>query len=251
MENVEFLQDLGMSPNEAKVYTALLSLGPSKITKIANRAGLHPKNAYEALERLSAKGIASHLIERNAKVFRAESPLKLRNLLAEKTNELDLRMPELLAAYRTAEQPREVTMLRGIGGIRAQWDAIASEESGKTCRIFAPHEMEFFAKEPMRLRLRKEYMRFHKARKVVQLIHLDTPLCRANCRAFDKGLGRTIKRRFLADISKSDVAFVTLRDITFLNFFAGGEQLYVRIKSAELARMFQNAFDILWKQAKP
>jgi len=96
MNKEEVLQELGFSKNEAIVYLALLSLGSSTAGKVAEQCKLHRTNVYDALERLSEKGIVSHMIKDNTKIFEATDPNHLKQLLDEKKMHLEAVLPQLL-----------------------------------------------------------------------------------------------------------------------------------------------------------
>jgi len=58
----ETFQELGLSPNEARIYEALLELGKSTVGKIATKTNIHRRNVYDAVNRLVEKGIITPVI---------------------------------------------------------------------------------------------------------------------------------------------------------------------------------------------
>ena len=48
--NEDILEEIGLSPNEAKIYTTLLGLGLSTVTSISNKCKLHRANVYDSLK---------------------------------------------------------------------------------------------------------------------------------------------------------------------------------------------------------
>jgi len=54
---LETLETIGLTKGEIKVYEALLELGESTKTPIANTSGISPGKVYDVLERLMKKGL--------------------------------------------------------------------------------------------------------------------------------------------------------------------------------------------------
>jgi len=46
-----------MSKNEAKIYETILEIGECSVSEIAKKSGIHRRNIYDTLARLSEKGI--------------------------------------------------------------------------------------------------------------------------------------------------------------------------------------------------
>jgi len=118
MNREEVLQELGFSKNEAIVYLALLNLGPSTAGKVAERCKLHRTNVYDALERLSEKGIVSHMIKENTKIFEATDPNHLKQLLDEKKMHLEAVLPQLLLDKQIAAKT-SAHVYEGLKAFRA------------------------------------------------------------------------------------------------------------------------------------
>ncbi|MBU1930663.1 helix-turn-helix domain-containing protein, partial [Candidatus Micrarchaeota archaeon] len=56
-----FLQDLKLTQNEIKIYTALLNLGSVPAGRITHETGLHRSRVYEGLNRLVEKGLVGFI----------------------------------------------------------------------------------------------------------------------------------------------------------------------------------------------
>lgn len=114
---VETLQKLGLSNKEAKVYLAVLELGPSRIPLIADKSKIKRTTVYVLLESLMQKGIVSLQTTKNTKKFIAEKPQRLMNLLKEKEKDLKQILPELEALANTQKYTRpEVRFYHGKEG---------------------------------------------------------------------------------------------------------------------------------------
>ncbi|NMC35778.1 winged helix-turn-helix transcriptional regulator [Candidatus Beckwithbacteria bacterium] len=77
------LQKLNISPNETRIYLALLKNGPSSITELAKLVCIPRTTTHENSEKLIEKGLVSRTIIGARKKLIAEKPTKLELLLAE------------------------------------------------------------------------------------------------------------------------------------------------------------------------
>lgn len=107
---------LGLSPNEAKIYEALVEKGESSISEIAISAQIHRRNAYDAINRLIDKGLCFLIVSQKENRYNAVEPAKLNELLAEKQTELNKLLPELNKKFQQREAPQEAYIYRGIEG---------------------------------------------------------------------------------------------------------------------------------------
>ena len=81
---IDGLKETGLSENEAKLYIALLKLGPSTTGPLIKKSGLYRVIVYDTLEKLMQKGLASYSTKKNGKVFEAGEPKLILELLKSK-----------------------------------------------------------------------------------------------------------------------------------------------------------------------
>ena len=74
--NLEYLQKIGLTAGEIKVYNAVLELGISSLGKIQEKTGIERRNIYDILNKLIEKGLISYTIEKGKKTFQAKLPKK-------------------------------------------------------------------------------------------------------------------------------------------------------------------------------
>jgi len=79
-----FLQELGLSGKERKVYLALLRRGPSSVRQLAESAGVNRGSTYDVLKSLQEQTIVSYFDKNKKTLFVAESPETLKELLENK-----------------------------------------------------------------------------------------------------------------------------------------------------------------------
>lgn len=112
------LQEIGLSPNEAQIYEALLESNESGASEIAIKAKVHRRNVYDALHRLIEKGLVFQVFGKGEVNFRAVDPGKLLELVKEKEEKLQQIMPHLETSYRAEPRQQEVYIYKGIEGFK-------------------------------------------------------------------------------------------------------------------------------------
>jgi len=83
-------QGLSISPDESKLYIAMLSSGSISAGDLAKQTGLPRPSIYTMLARLIKKGFVTESRKDNVKVFVPIHPDKIVNLFEEKKKELEL-----------------------------------------------------------------------------------------------------------------------------------------------------------------
>lgn len=111
-------QELGLSPNEAKIYRALLEYGGSGVSTISLRAKVHRRNAYDAIQRLQHKGLVSEIYGKGETIFEAVEPGKLMELIHEKEIKLTSIMPQLRKTYQGQRETEHAYIYKGIEGVK-------------------------------------------------------------------------------------------------------------------------------------
>jgi len=107
------LEDIGLSRREAKVYLALLELGPNTVGPVVKRSGVPSSKIYEILDRLIARGLVSYLIIKHQKRFQAADPERVLSYLDEKRKKLVDALPELKTKQQLAKERQDVELYEG------------------------------------------------------------------------------------------------------------------------------------------
>lgn len=114
----EIFEQIGLSPNEAKIYETLLSTGETTVTDIATRSHVHRRNIYDALQRLTKKGLVFPIFQKGENRFQAVNPDKLLEVLKEKEHKLQQILPRLQELY-VAEPPQQAAYIyKGVEGFK-------------------------------------------------------------------------------------------------------------------------------------
>lgn len=95
MEVEKILEEVGLTKNEIKIYLVLLKLGQTTSWNIIKDTGIHTSKVYDGLQRLSDKGLVSHVIISNTRHFNAAEPSRLLDFLDDKKRTLENQEKEI------------------------------------------------------------------------------------------------------------------------------------------------------------
>lgn len=124
-EHIGILQTLGLTVIETKTYLTLLEIGKSLAGSIAERAHIHRRNVYDALESLLQKGLVSYTISNNKKYWNAVHPEKTLNLIKENENLISSALPDLVLKFNASKLKQTVEVFEGLGGMKTFFDDMA------------------------------------------------------------------------------------------------------------------------------
>ena len=123
---LDYLQKIGLTAGEIKVYNAVLELGISGLGKIQEKTGIERRNIYDILNKLIEKGLISYTIEKGKKTFQATHPSKIFSLLDEKKKAVDEvkreikpHLVELERLYNQSKISPRAEVFRGVESIKA------------------------------------------------------------------------------------------------------------------------------------
>ncbi|MFH1610499.1 MAG: helix-turn-helix domain-containing protein [Patescibacteria group bacterium] len=176
MQILEILKNIGLSPNEAKAYSAVLKLKKGLITPIAEKAGVNRTSAYDVLEYLNKKGLVLKYVENNKIGYTTEGPQKLKNWLTNKENQLDQEkevfkeyLPELKNIFYQQEGKPKFRYFEGIDSMEDFFNDALDCKSGENTGYTSAYTNTRVASESFNKRYTKERVkRKIKARYFVQ-----------------------------------------------------------------------------------
>ncbi|MDO8555848.1 MAG: helix-turn-helix domain-containing protein [Nanoarchaeota archaeon] len=235
------LEELGLSKNEAKVYLTLLETGLTTAGTIAKQAKIHRTNVYDALQRLTEKGIASYTIKDNEHYYEAADPHFLSNLLEEKQQRFHQILPELLLKKQLNKKTGSAQIYEGIKPLTSILNNHLTKE--KTIYVLgapkeAPSMMSTFLTH------------FHKARikKKILMKHIYNTDCKERA-IYLKKMPYT-EVRLLPEAYNSLVSTLICNDEVTLTLWSTQQPISIHIKSTEIAEAYKNYFELLYKTAK-
>jgi len=137
MESVQKqLEELGLSPNEVRVYLASLELGAATAQQIAAKAAVPRPTTYVAIGGLVKRGLVSSHTRGKKQYFQAERPGQLLRLVEEekkKILERELKLKEILPGLETiislAKEKPVVSYYEGLEGLEVMRGALFASKA--------------------------------------------------------------------------------------------------------------------------
>lgn len=115
------LQNIGLTPNEIKIYECLIEHGELSVSDISIKAQIHRRNAYDAINRLLDKGLCFQIVSKNENLYNAVDPEKIVEILGEQQKGILETLPILKRKYKNHLSPEAVMVYRGYEGQKNIW----------------------------------------------------------------------------------------------------------------------------------
>lgn len=132
-EVLDYLEEVGLTKNEARVYLALLKKGQLRAGEISRETQINRSSVYEALEHLIKKGLVSYVVVSKRKVFKAVNPKRLLEWLKEKEENLTKIMPILEKLHETSKTETHLTLYEGYKGVQSIFQDIIRKKRPIDC----------------------------------------------------------------------------------------------------------------------
>ena len=247
----EILREIGLSPNEARIYEVMIQLGEASVQAISNKSGVHRRNVYDSLKKLMEKGLASEAILKNEKHFRATNPDRLLGIIKEKEDKLSKILPDMKTKFQTLTSEEQAYIYKGIQGFRNYMQDIL--DVGKDVYCIGAKGGWFDA------RLKTFRFRFYQElkKKKIKCYHLfDAEMSEQQQNTEGPVPLHTHEARFLEKkySTKSAIDILDDRVITFtglnINSLDDDITIFVLI-SKKLADDYKKWFQLMWDASKP
>lgn len=248
-------KNLGLEENEAKVYQALLELGPSTVSNITKKAGITRTFGYQILEKLSMYRLVSRISGEGAKIrYSAEHPRNLvqyvqnrKNQWERRLSEVEKQLPDLVSLFKVAEKPI-IKYQEGIEGVKNIYQqTLESKEE-----ILSILDIEGWDVSELR-QWGKEYNRERSQKKIKErILMLDTPQ------------GRKWMKNYRGSFKYTNYRWIKSEQLPGMKEFGGEINIYenkvvmallkkpnligVMIESSALANILSGLFELAWKQ---
>jgi sugar-specific transcriptional regulator TrmB len=118
----ELINNFYLNEKEAKAYLATLELGRSRVSRIANKAGLNRITAYEVLKRLIEMGIAQSTVYSGVQTFAVVPPEILVEKQESRLAVAKKVLPELALLSASKANKPAISYYEGAEGIRSIYE---------------------------------------------------------------------------------------------------------------------------------
>ncbi len=242
------LKDIGLSDNEAKVYLAMLELGPAPVAEIAAKAGVNRPTAYLQIESLKKMGLANIQHKNKKTLYAAESPEQLGTLLekqrfAIETKEKEIKkiFPELEKLFQSYGARPNVRLFEDKDVIeRIRQEVLKSKE--KTLRaIFSLDEVHSFLPDETREKGSEA--------RVQKKIFSKAIYTSSQGDILKKNDEVRLRESKYVPPDKLNISFdLTIFDDTVAITSFKKKLFCTVIKHKEIAESFKNLFDLIWEK---
>lgn len=113
-----------MTDNEAKVFLAMLELGPATVLQIATKSGINRPTTYVQIESLKKRGLVEHMTKGKKTMYATKEPSQLESMLERQAKEIEVHkgelakiLPQLQTMYDLAGRKPVVRYFEGKDGI--------------------------------------------------------------------------------------------------------------------------------------
>lgn len=240
------MEELGLTKNEAAVYSALLETGITQAGPIIKLTGLHRMIVYNAFDSLIEQQLVSVLHKKNAKLFQPADP----GILLKKASDISAHTAELVPKLRALQQKMGdlITTRTFIGneGIATSMEEIiisASKTNGVMSIIGgAPAEdayTSFGPWYPKYVELAKKYKVKKKlltSSKYIEGFSKFQDEKNTELRVMDKGLSAPTYTRITPELVSIEMYHPQI--------------VVIHIRNKAIAQSYLESFDLLWKSAK-
>ncbi|MDP2926178.1 MAG: helix-turn-helix domain-containing protein [Nanoarchaeota archaeon] len=248
--NLEKLENIGLTKGEIKVYEALLILGESTKTPIANKSGISPGKIYDVLNRLIKKGLVSVIKKENVQNFKAASPSQLKIFVEDKKEKIEQEerivqdiMPILISKFKEHQKEENAEIYYGWKGLQTIYNEIIEELNkgdidyafGATKGENPSKTLDFFSKFNQR--------RYEKGIKLKIIYNLED---------------REFARKYLNNKKLDEIRYLELQTPAEINIskrkvvilILSENPLGIVIRSEKVANSFKQYFDKMWEIGK-
>jgi hypothetical protein len=238
------LKSLGLTEKEAKVYLALLQLGPATPYKIAKKSRLKRPTAYVIAEELVEKGLIVVMPGEDPRRYIARAPEVFFENLEQKLVDARKILPELKSLQKGTSEKPSVLYFEGVEGLRQAYDYKQKELHGKNVVGFfasaddiSPGVNEVFFDW-------NEYKERHKIH--IKGITVDSATLAPYAKwMLSKETAMTMK--FLPENIYSAKTSIESCNDQFVRIVLMESVQTLIIESPKLAKTFREVFEIAWK----
>lgn len=243
---MKILEEIGLTKKESQVYTTLLRLGNSPISKLLKSTGSHPQVIYRVIDALEKKNLVTITNRKNRKYVRAEDPKNLEIMEKKKLEALRAALPELTALQKTPADAL-IRVARGSEAVRSlRMRALNELNKGGTYQVIGAsgnryYEVvgEKFLKEFEQKRIKKRiWMKLIAFRSQKEMIEGQNTI------------PQYVDFRYLSE-EFTVFSSTNIFNDTVAILIWSADPIVITIESAEVADSYRQYFTSLWKHASP
>lgn len=245
----EILQNIGLTPNEGRIYLSLVKGGEMSVAQISAATNIHRRNIYDTLERLIEKGLVFTRASENENRYNPVDPNKLLEIVSEKRQGIEKILPQLEKEYSNQTSGEQVYILKGLEGQKNVWRLVIDSAQDS---YFIGAKGGWF---DSRLDVARDNFFFHANQKKINFIQLFDVDILQKTPNFPKHFPGKLKYRVLPKAYSTTSAIHIFGDyvITYTGLTVGvisNDIVFFVIKSQNLADSYRTWFNFMWDMSK-
>lgn len=123
----KILEEIGLTTNEADVYLAALSLGPTTVSEISKHSKVGRTNTYQVIESLKKKGLMAIEYKGLKKFYVAENPEKLEKVIDQRKERFKEVLPKLKESFELSGGSAEIKYYEGIEAVKSSYEELIKD----------------------------------------------------------------------------------------------------------------------------
>jgi sugar-specific transcriptional regulator TrmB len=247
MEQItQTLQELGLTPNEIKIYLFLLKFGETTTGSIIKETGISNSRVYESLNNLISNGLVGYNVQKDGKHFSAQDPKTLVELEEQRKQKIESLVPQLTALSCKESAETKTAVYEGFEGFKTAFRKIINDCPRNGEILITGFPEDIYNVESLRLFLTNMNLK-SAAKKQKLKVLLE--------QAAKKTLGPDREAEKFTEVRYMPKGFInpTGMDIfeDYVYMFLWDEKPFVfMIKNKKIAESFKSYHNFLWKMAK-
>jgi len=243
------LKQLGLTPNEIKIYNTLLEIGENTVGPIIKKTGMHRQVAYDALVGLANKKMVVSTTKNNRLYFRVANPKNILDNIRQQENIARNLVSEISKKLAGQKKGQEIRVYEGADAYR---ELIARKDD------LMPENSEYLVVTGAAFRYRDIMSKtgvFERSNRVRAKKKIKTKLILCNIsRAEGSKIGRANSEvKYLDQGYTSPTSFDIWHDSITLSSYGigdGSDMFCIEIRNEDFRKAYFNYFNLLWKLAK-
>lgn len=241
MDKSRILEKIGLNKHESAIYLALLDLGPSIITKIAEKTSIHRPLVYKALPSLIEKKLVTQNPIKKHMVYTAEPPNRLEAIFEDLKYELFNLLPDLEDSYVTSTKKLKVRFLEGRDGTKRVFeDIVRSLPKGSTFYRYSSNSDGIEKKDKY---LPRTYRNIRDAKKLERQVITNEMTAKQKIEKIDRFL--KIMPTDYGNFEHNVTELIYGDKIAFIDY---NSETAVIIENKKIADFQKNIFQVLYKK---
>ncbi|KYK26630.1 hypothetical protein AYK26_07340 [Euryarchaeota archaeon SM23-78] len=236
----ELLQNLGLSKNESKIYTALVKLKIASVNEISRTTDVPRVNTYDVLESLKAKGLVASVTKSNKMYFEPANPDRIMDLFEKKQREMKevkKQIEQLSAIFKEVSIKKEVGLYKGKLGLKTVLKDVLTSKT----------EILNYGSSGMFPKFYPEYFNIWEAHRIKKKISMRIVASKSVKGKVPKKKLQTIK--FL-NLEFKNLTSTFIYDNKVAIFMWTEDPIAILVENKELVVSYKNYFEVLWNLAK-